>query len=193
MTARSEATVGRIVAAARELFTQRNYADVTIDDIAKACKLTKGAVYHHFSSKENLYREMMRRDLGSKEALFGKAIEDGGSVRSCLRRLTAAFFDLPAEAQTLSRLVRRDINIFRGKTRRELVEVYQSSLPNHVERVLERGMETGEVASSDARVLAWSYVALVEVLLSQHAGRAYPDVNDKLDSIEQLFFGGCAA
>ena len=51
----------------------------------------------------------------------------------------------------------------------------------------------GEILDQDPRTLAWTYVALVEVMLSRHAERTYENVDDKLDCIESLFFSGCAA
>ena len=51
---RSEATAARIIAAAKSLFVARNYSDVTTDMIATAAEITKGGLYHHFASKEDL-------------------------------------------------------------------------------------------------------------------------------------------
>lgn len=43
-----------LVAIAADLFRMKGYAGTSIDDIARACKLTKGSLYHHFSGKEAL-------------------------------------------------------------------------------------------------------------------------------------------
>ena len=45
--------------AAYKVFAQRGYAQATIDDIAAACGVSKGAVYHHFASKEELFRAIL--------------------------------------------------------------------------------------------------------------------------------------
>ncbi len=46
----------RLVAAARNLFAARGYADVSVDEIAAAAGLTKGAVYYQFTDKTDLFR-----------------------------------------------------------------------------------------------------------------------------------------
>ena len=46
----------RLVAAARKLFAARGYADVSVDEVAAAAGLTKGAVYYQFSDKTDLFR-----------------------------------------------------------------------------------------------------------------------------------------
>lgn len=40
---------------ATELFGARGYADVALTEVARAANVTKGAVYHYFGSKQNLF------------------------------------------------------------------------------------------------------------------------------------------
>lgn len=47
-----EQTVQRILDTASRLFFQRGYDRTTLQDIIDATKLSKGAIYHHFASKE---------------------------------------------------------------------------------------------------------------------------------------------
>jgi AcrR family transcriptional regulator len=56
---RRAATVGSIEDAARWLFAQRGFAETTIDDIAARAGVAKGAVYHHFASKEEIFTRVL--------------------------------------------------------------------------------------------------------------------------------------
>ena len=67
-------TAERIHQVARRLFVKRSYSDVTMDEIAVKAQITKGALYHHFKSKEALYLAMMEADLSEKQVLFNKAV-----------------------------------------------------------------------------------------------------------------------
>src|SRR3954462_67088 len=63
---RSNATRGRLVEAARELFTERPSADVGTEEIVARAGVTRGALYHHFTDKRDLFRavhEQMEADL----------------------------------------------------------------------------------------------------------------------------------
>lgn len=51
----------RIVQIALELFAQRGYEAVSVSDIAGALGLTKGALYRHFESKEDIFHSILRR------------------------------------------------------------------------------------------------------------------------------------
>lgn len=168
----------------------KNYADVTMDEIAEAAGVTKGALYHHFESKEALYLEMMHVDLQKKRELFCSAIDQAGSTRDRLRRLTQRFLDLPPEERGLIKLVRRDINIFKDPVRERLVRAYQTSLPQPIESVIRDGIKRKELAPGDSRLLSWMYVAMVEVMLTSYAATRFEDPEGMLEAVLDLFFSG---
>ncbi len=56
---RSEATIAAILRVARASFGKRGFATTTIDRIAADCGVAKGAVYHHFASKEELFTAVL--------------------------------------------------------------------------------------------------------------------------------------
>lgn len=51
----SEATQRALLKAARTLLAKTSYADVSIDQICERARVTKGALYHHFKNKKDLF------------------------------------------------------------------------------------------------------------------------------------------
>ncbi len=192
MYTKSESTIAAILSAAQKLFLAQHYADVSMDDIAEAAGVTKGALYHHFASKKALYLAMMHADLKEKHARMRSGVEGGGSCRDRLRLLTESFLQLPRENRDLIKLVRRDVNIFKGATRDRLVRAYQATLPDQVEVILRDGIRDGELADGDPRLLAWMYVAIVEVALTPYAERVLGNQATMLDFVLDLFFRGAS-
>jgi AcrR family transcriptional regulator len=192
MYAKSAATISSIIEAAEGLFINRNYADVTMADIADAADVTKGALYHHFPSKEALYLAMMHNFLDQTREHLATAEGIEESSRERLRRFALLFLELPAERQALMRLVRRDINIFRDPERERLIHAYQATVPELAETIIRDGIIRGEIQETDARLLAWEHVALVEVVLRPYAQIVLGGPEEIASFVTNLFFDGAA-
>jgi len=54
-------TRSAIVAAAKNLFTERGFAPTTVAEIAAAAGVTKGALFHYFRTKDELFVEIWRQ------------------------------------------------------------------------------------------------------------------------------------
>jgi AcrR family transcriptional regulator len=56
--AQGDATRLALIIASRELFGERGYAATSIDEVAAHAGVTKGALYHHFAGKADLFQEV---------------------------------------------------------------------------------------------------------------------------------------
>jgi len=52
----AEATRSLLIEVARKNFTEHGYGATSIDDIIQQAGVARGALYHHFSGKEALFR-----------------------------------------------------------------------------------------------------------------------------------------
>ncbi|MEL6435054.1 MAG: TetR family transcriptional regulator [Pseudomonadota bacterium] len=57
----AEETRERLIAAAKDRFTRDGYAATSINDICNDLDITKGALFHHFKSKQDLFTEIWTR------------------------------------------------------------------------------------------------------------------------------------
>jgi len=67
--AQGDATRAALMAASRELFGAKGFADTGTDEIVALAGVTKGALYHHFEGKEELFRavfEQVQREVSDK-------------------------------------------------------------------------------------------------------------------------------
>ncbi|MDT7591696.1 MAG: hypothetical protein QOH45_1227, partial [Pseudonocardiales bacterium] len=58
---RAEATRAQLLAVATELFASRGYAAVGTEDVVREAGLTRGALYHHFTDKRELFAAVHER------------------------------------------------------------------------------------------------------------------------------------
>ena len=80
-----DATRGRIIDAARELFATEGYDAVTMRRIAKQIEYTPTAIYFHFKDKESLLREICDCDFGA----LGEDLARLGQIPDPVERLRA--------------------------------------------------------------------------------------------------------
>ncbi|MFC5747587.1 TetR/AcrR family transcriptional regulator [Actinomadura rugatobispora] len=90
---RSDETTSRLVAAARELFGGEGYTATSIDAIAAAAGMTKGAAYHHFQGKAALFRAVFVREQELIAARLEQAAAAEPDAWSALRRGCRTFLE----------------------------------------------------------------------------------------------------
>ncbi len=98
----AQATRTALMTAARELFTERGYAAVGTEEIVGRAKVTRGALYHHFTDKRDLFRAV--HEQMEKEIVDAIAARMDGTTDplELLKIGTRAFLDAcmdPAHAQ----------------------------------------------------------------------------------------------
>lgn len=90
---RSQATRGALVTAARRLFAERGYAGVGTEEIVRAAGVTRGALYHHFADKRDLFEavyEQLEADLTERIA-SGALAANADSPLAAMRAGAAMF------------------------------------------------------------------------------------------------------
>ena len=86
---KEEAAVTRatVLKAALAVFSRKGYAATTLDDVAAAAKVTRGAIYWHFKSKADLYNTLVQEFSARGAAVVQQAVAEGGSLIEILRRV----------------------------------------------------------------------------------------------------------
>ena len=90
---RRTATIAAILAAARKQFIARGFEDTTIDDIAARAGVAKGAVYHHFDSKEQIFERVLDSILAGMAREVSVAAAKGSDVVDSMVRGTQKYLE----------------------------------------------------------------------------------------------------
>lgn len=87
-------TADRILEAAVDLFANRGFPEVSLDDVARVAEVTRGAVYHHYRNKAGLFEAVAERLQSEVAAAVVAAAERAGdSPEDQLRAGSHAFLD----------------------------------------------------------------------------------------------------
>ena len=88
----SASTKRALVDVARELFSGAGYAGTSLDEIVSGARVTKGALYHHFSGKQALFEAVFARVEEDASKAIRKAMKDARDPWSQVEAATKAFF-----------------------------------------------------------------------------------------------------
>src|SRR5262245_60317686 len=149
---RSEATRRQLITAARRLFGARGYASVGTEEIVRAAGVTRGALYHQFRDKADLFATVAEE----VEAEIAERIADGaaGSAADPVEALRAGarlFLDACAEPE-VERIILLDAPAVLGwEAWRDLAGRYGLGL---VQFALQSAMDAGAITAQPVAPLA---------------------------------------
>jgi AcrR family transcriptional regulator len=114
-----------LLSVAADLFAERGFAKVTVDDIGAAVGLSGPALYHHFDGKESLLGEMLVR---ISESLLQKATAIVGTVplREALDPIIAMHVDFAVDNRSLITVHFRDLVQASRADQRRVTELQSS-------------------------------------------------------------------
>lgn len=105
---RGSATRQQIIATATRLFAEQGYEAVSVDALLTACAISKGALYHHFRSKEAVFTAVLEAVEERVVATLVDASRDASGPAEALRAGAGAWLDLAASDATVRRIVLLD-------------------------------------------------------------------------------------
>jgi AcrR family transcriptional regulator len=147
----ADATRRAVLAAARAAFGARGYAQTSVDDIAEAALVTKGAVYHHFASKKALFRAVYTAVETETAARAAAAMDP---ERSPIDQVVAAvdvYLDAALDAEI------RRITLIDGLTilghEQDITTPDQQATVEGVRQFIAAAIARGEIADLDPGVL----------------------------------------
>ena len=145
-----ERTRQRLLAEAQRLFRERGYAATSLEQIADAAEVTKGAIYGHFASKEDL----MLSAIEAAPAPGATAILSDQS-RPLPERLAeygrAVAADNPGDAAELAVILEFYAALLRAP---DALNRYSSRLEGRLQKLADAGSD--EPAAGAAPVQAWA-------------------------------------
>ena len=86
---KEEAAITRehLLKKALAVFSKKGYAATTLQDIAQEASVTRGAIYHHFGGKAELYNTLVREYADRGNQIMSQAVSEGGTLLDILRRV----------------------------------------------------------------------------------------------------------
>ncbi len=155
-----------ILEAALRIFVRKGYADTRMDDIVEATGLSKGAIYHHFASKRELFVALIEHWMDQFAPIMNPGQHSGKSSADIIRiigRFTTMLFNrnqdwFLAEPEIWS-MAKRDEEI------QGLASQLYTRILGEFETVITRGINYGEFKEVNVRLVALSIMTTLHGMI----------------------------
>lgn len=152
-TERSEATRAALIEAARALFAEHGYGGVGTEEIVRGAGVTRGALYHHFDGKRELFEAVYEQiEVELAQRIADGALSGGATDPLMAMRAGAEMFLRACTETDVQRIVLIDGPSVLGWDRwREIASEHGLGL---IEATLQAAIEAGAIREQPVRPLA---------------------------------------
>jgi AcrR family transcriptional regulator len=157
-------TRDRLLAAAMEVFASKGYHGTSVDDIVSASDTSKGAFYHYFPSKKEIFLTLVESLAVLVEQGAETAIE---AERGALAKVEAALevvLQTAATQRELARILLVEAVGLGPEMEQKRLEIHRR-FATVIQRHLDRAVTEGSIPRQDTALAAQAWIgALVEVI-----------------------------
>ena len=148
---RGEATRAALVAPPRALFAERGYAGVGTEEVVRRAGVTRGALYHHFRDKRDLFRAVFEQTEAEIVQAIGARVEGIADPMELLATGVRAFLDACGDPVMMRIGLRDAPGVLGWEEWREIGNRHGLGL---MTGGLGAAMDAGRIVRADVRTLA---------------------------------------
>jgi len=162
-----------ILRSARREFFDKGFRSVTVDSIARRAELSKGAIYLYFKSKEEIYAQILLRDIDKFHDRVKTLLDTAMSAEDNLRRFAEVYASFFISDRELFRIfmnfmIQHNPVNFTPKISDHIVQSTNQTV-NIIERVLQMGVDRGEFPRNlDVRICRNALWGLLNGIIALH-------------------------
>jgi AcrR family transcriptional regulator len=159
LSQRGTRTRQRVLEAAEAVFAEHGYHEASIVKITEAAGVGQGTFYLYFSSKQEVFDELVR-DLNRRVRHSMKEASAKGKTRLEAEQLGfRAYFRFTAEHPALYRIIRQAEFVSP-----DMLRYHYDRLSSGYIEALRDAVERGEIAELDPEVAAWALMGMGELI-----------------------------
>lgn len=187
---RAESTRRRIVVTAARVFCEQGYAGSGMEDVARACGLTKAGLYHHIRSKEHLLLEIMNYGMDVfEEQVVAKVTDIADPVarlRECMARNIAL---VTQDASKEVSIILHEHQTLTGAAKQE-INVRKKRYVRFLEAAFREAAERGQIRAVDPTLASFSFLGVVLWTYKWYRADGKLGPRQLADGMIDLFFEG---
>jgi|GEM_PF-6430782 len=120
----------KLIKTGAALFAKKSFVEVTVEDVVNKAKLSKGAFYHYFSSKESFYIEIIKEADTIFNQIFSEKLTTCKDYSSRLRLFIESVLQFYQKEKNLYLVVQNEINKIVAGTATPFHQFQKNTLEN---------------------------------------------------------------
>lgn len=153
------ATKDKILLLATDLFLDKGYTLVSMDDVAKHCNVTKATVYYYYKTKTDLFTDAMVQLMVRIKGQIVRILSTKEPLRLRLSKLAKAHIAATVDIDINSFMKEAKVSLSPEQLR--FMQTSEDAMYAALESELQHEMDNGNIPLSNARLQAVSFVALL--------------------------------
>ncbi|MBM7568130.1 TetR/AcrR family transcriptional regulator [Paenibacillus sacheonensis] len=185
-----EETTNQILTVALNLFIQKGYEQTSIQDIINGLGgLTKGAIYHHFKSKEEIMQAVIDHLFKDVDEMLS-GVRDDKELNGLekLRKISRVSLSNPAQDEMAAAAP----NLLRNPKllAAQIEHMLEKAIPVYIQPIIEQGMQDGSIRTEYPRELSEVLLILTNLWLNPAVIPASPETMlNKVKVFDELLKG----
>ena len=150
-----------IVRCSAKVFTKKGYDRTNMRELAKACEMSTGTLYHYFGSKEEILYSIINNATSQQAGYMEDCANDLATIspRIALVDLMRKFYEWHDDNQDTTLFAYQETKNLPGNARQSIFDS-EARILTVFEKLLKRGVEAGEFDIDDPKLIAHNIVVL---------------------------------
>ncbi len=157
----SKPTKTIILETATALFLQNGFKIVSMDDVAKACNVTKATIYYYYSTKANLYTDCMIEMMVRIQERIANILSTDKPLKTRLYQLIKIHLSATVDINLNNFMKDAKINL--SEEQQDQMEQSEKKMHEEIEKIFIKAMEQGEIPQYDAQFITQIFITLLNV------------------------------
>ncbi len=180
-----------ILTNAAMLFSQQGYMRASIADLANACKLSRGALYHYFDSKEAILYAILDAHIREMIARVNAAVVAGGSTMTQFQNVIRAIVEVNAKSPHEQRVLIHDLS-FLNEDEQQAIKSLERQLVDIVTDLLVRLDTEGKIVKRTRKIYTMILFGIINYTYTWYDPKGGIGPKEFADVAVELFLQGFA-
>ncbi|MEY9979293.1 AcrR family transcriptional regulator [Lysinibacillus sp. RC79] len=150
-----------VLETATKLFIKEGYKNISMDDVAKACNVTKATIYYYYPTKGGLYTSALLAMMDRIRLSILQILEQPISFKKQLEQLVEIHLSATVDIDMKNFMREATINL--SKSQLKEVQAAENNMYETIEQAMQREMEQGTIRKGNATFFAHAFMALMSV------------------------------